>query len=103
MNNWINVSLQACLGFLFYWRYLCLTSAAYCLIVMFTNCYLPESPYYVLLKRTTDSAKDVLSKFRGNSYNLTEEMNLLNDFKHHNAIRRYISRLIGVLSAYYST
>lgn len=100
MNNLpIKHYFQAFLGFLFYWRYLCLASAGYCLIVMFANCYLPESPYFVLLNSTIDDAKDELRKFRSRSYDINNELNQLQDFKHLNSIRRYISFGTGLYSA----
>ncbi|KAF7278012.1 hypothetical protein GWI33_008935 [Rhynchophorus ferrugineus] len=50
-----------------------IVSSSLCIIAFFTFMFMPESPYYLLMKNQTEEARISLRKFRGN-VNVTEEM-----------------------------
>lgn len=66
------------------------TGVAFSAAVFLTNFALPESPYYLLLKGNIEGAKKTLTKFRSKSYNVSNEIEEMMDYREDNHIRRLI-------------
>ncbi|KAJ8731796.1 hypothetical protein PYW08_014526 [Mythimna loreyi] len=85
----IGITVQAGLGVFLGWKDLCYTCCGVTLFNFFSFTLLPETPYYVLLHKSEQQARDNLAKFRGPNYNLEKEMEQLRDFKADNDLRKY--------------
>ncbi|CAH2249938.1 jg841 [Pararge aegeria aegeria] len=80
------ITIQAGLGSILKWSFLCHLNASYALILFIINLKLPETPYFMLKHATISDAEDCLRNFRAKSYNLEAELNDLVEFKHDNEI-----------------
>ncbi|KAJ0179720.1 hypothetical protein K1T71_004311 [Dendrolimus kikuchii] len=83
----IGIIMQASLGSFLEWRTLCLICSIYTIILLIADLWLPETPYFKLLKGTAENAKNSLKKFRAKGYNIDAEMEQLIEFKIDNNIR----------------
>lgn len=56
--------------------------------MLIANFFLPETPYFVLMKDTEDKAKKSLTRFRGRDYDIDAEMVQIIEFKSANNIEK---------------
>ncbi|KAL0840109.1 hypothetical protein ABMA28_015417 [Loxostege sticticalis] len=69
------------------WTTLCHVCGAYSLFLFFLNMFLPETPYFALLKGTDESAETALKKFRSETYQTDKEIDDMLEYKAVNNIR----------------
>ncbi|KAJ8732963.1 hypothetical protein PYW07_015562 [Mythimna separata] len=77
----IGITMQAGLGVFIYWKNVCYTCSAVTFLSFCSFTLLPETPYFILLHKNEQEARDSLAKFRGKHYNIDREMEQLRDFK----------------------
>ncbi|XP_028043881.1 facilitated trehalose transporter Tret1-2 homolog [Bombyx mandarina] len=84
----VGITIQAALGSVFKWRKLCYICGTYSVVMLIANFFLPETPYFVLMKDTEDKAKKSLTRFRGRDYDIDAEMVQIIEFKSANNIEK---------------
>ncbi|VVD04077.1 unnamed protein product [Leptidea sinapis] len=85
-----HVPLCASLGSFFEWPTVCYINGSYSVILLLSNIFLPESPYFLLQKSSIELAGEALKKFRSKKHNIDAEMDDMLEFKVDNDIRKLV-------------
>lgn len=67
---------------------ICFIAAGFSLSLFCLNVFLPETPYYVLMKKDESKALLALKKFRSSKYDIDKEIAEMAEYKNENNIRR---------------
>ncbi|XP_075971044.1 facilitated trehalose transporter Tret1-like [Anticarsia gemmatalis] len=87
----LGLTLQAALGSYIPWKKLCYIYSTISFFLFMAFYLLDETPYYLLLRDTSEHARQALVSFRSTNYNIDREMNQLINYKQDNNIRRFAS------------
>ncbi|KOB71012.1 Sugar transporter [Operophtera brumata] len=80
--------ISAGLGSIIDWKTMCYVYGSFSLIMSVANTFLPDTPYFEILRGSLSQAKINLSKFRAASFDVDSEIKVLSEFRDENDIHR---------------